>query len=398
MTFLSFWTSFSHLSYTNSGSTQSYFNSLKSREVLQYIEQYSYGFSTKTQKELEDAFVKSIAESLWDKYSVYFTPDEASDFEETLHGDFEGIGAVVSENPKWVMASRIIPGSPAEKYGLKAGDVITHVGATHIAWMSSSEAVELIRWPKGTEVQLTLIRAKDGSEESLTIKRWVVVVPTILGKTLSGSVGYIQMALFGEKTAQEFEREYRTLAASGEVAGYIIDLRQNGGGYLDAAIDILSYFLKSDIPGIITKGNLPSDNVTYFTSKKLLHDENIPLIVLVDELSASASEILAWALQDYDRALIVGEKTYGKWSVQSPFSLSDGSMIKLTTAKWFTPKDRSIDGKGIAPDIRVGLEYEDIKNQYDRQLEAAQKLIEEMIREKKSVQMLRNEYKSWATF
>jgi carboxyl-terminal processing protease len=395
-TFITFFPFFWGVSHNDS--EKSFFNSQKVLEWYSYIEKYYYGFHKKTSTELEDAFMSSMAQSLGDKYSTYFSPTESNKFKDTLQWDFEWIGAVVWENKKWVVASKIISGSPAEKYGLHDGDIITHVDGVHIAGMSSSEAVDLIRGPKGTSVKLRVIRITTEKEEDITIKRWVVVVPTTISRIFTGStstgatVWYLELALFGENSAKEFQKEIFSLSASGS-KWIIIDLRQNGGGFLDAAIDILSYFFKENTIGIITKGNTPADNVTYFTSKKAIQNLNIPLVVLVDELSASASEILAGALQDYDRAVIIWEKTYGKGSVQSPFILSDGSMMKITTAKWFTPKDRSIDGKGITPDILISFQQEDIKNRYDRQLEGAKKILQDMVDHKKSVQTIRNEYK-----
>lgn len=286
---------------------------------------------------------------------------------------------------------KVLDNSPAQKAGLKWGDVISHVDGLTMVGVPTDEAVNKIRWPKGSSVRLSIIHTDDTKEE-ISIIRDTVIVPSVDSRMLTGSIWYIEIALFGETTAKDVKNAVSSLLASGATA-FVIDGRNNGGGYLESAVDILSLFFKEKTPVIITKGTNIVDNQLFLThNEKIQVDQNIPVIMLINSMSASATEILAGAFQDYNRALILGETSYGKWSVQTPFYLSDGSLLKITTAKWFTPKDRSIDDKWIIPDIETHLKEVDYTEGYDRQLELATKIL--TLKQETSLSF--DKWKEWA--
>lgn len=343
------------------------------------IQDEYYHFSEKTKEEVENGFITSLVSSLWDKHSTYFPPKDAEEFSDTLRGDFEGIGAVIDENPKWVKIQKVLENSPAEKWGLKNGDIIIKANSVSLVWLSAEDAVKKIRWPKWSTVQIVYLRGESNQEFTIGIKRDRVLIPSTRQQIFTGSIGYLEVGYFWEHTIDEFRKSLKSLTDSG-ATGIILDFRNNPGWYLDSAVEILSTLLPTDQIAVITRENDAKKNQILYTQSTTFTNTGVPLIILVNGLSASASEILAGALQDYSRAIVVGEKTYGKWSVQSPFVMSDGSILKLTIGRWYTPKDRGIDGSGITPDIIISLKDEDYKNTYDRQLEWAKKLIEALIK------------------
>ena len=358
--------------------------SQKSQEVYSYIEKYYYGFHAKDKKKLEDSFLTAMATSLGDKHTNYFNVKDSSKFVEALAWDFQWIGAVIEEHKKGIQIMKVIEKSPAKKSKLEEWDVITHVNGESMVWVPVSEAVDKIRWPKGTQVVLTILRVKNQEVEKITVTRDIVIVPSVENKMLSGSVGYVGVSVFGENTSQDIAKAFSGLIASWATA-IILDARNNGGGYLDSAVEILSLILKPDTVAVTTKWNNVKDNQIFFTKNYGFNIGNIPLVMLVNSMSASATEITAGALQDHERALIVWETSYGKWSVQTPFYLSDGSLLKITTAKWFTPKERGIDEKWIIPDIEIHFTDDDYKKKFDRQLEWALKIIQKEQKDKMSI-------------
>jgi len=363
-------------------------DSKKVREIYSIISENYFSFNTKNKKELEDTFIEGMATSLGDKYTNYFNDIETKKFTDTLHGDFEGIGAVIQENIKWIQIMKVLENSPAEKIGLVAWDIIISVNGRTVVWLTSEEAVNMIRWPKWTTITILYIEAKTKSEKTIKIQRDTVVVPTVVSEIKDKNIGYIEVNIFGENTALDFQKQFTSLIGSG-AKGIIIDLRNNWGGFLESSVDILSTILPKNKVTVVTKGTNPRENMTFYTQKGTQNNVIIPIIILINSMSASASEITAGALQDYERALIVWEKSYGKGSVQTPFPLSDGSMIKITTAKWFTPNGRLIDEKWIEPDIKINLTADDYKNTYDRQLDGAKKILKIQIEKKKTTKEMK---------
>ena len=357
------------------------FSTKKIQEAEKLIKNEYYKFSEKSTIDIENGMITSLVESLWDKHSSYFPPKEAKEFVEVLSGDFEGIGAVIDEHIQGIIIRKIFPDSPAKKAWLQDGDIISKVGEDSLLGMSSEDAVKKIRGPKWSKAVITYTRWDNTTPLSAEVVRDTIVIPSTSEKMFTwvfSDVWYIEVAFFGERTAQEFQTSLENVTASWAKA-IILDFRNNGWGYLDIAVDILSYMLPDNTLAVTTKETDPTKNSSLFTKKTKFTNTDIPIIMLINNLSASATEIVAGALQDYKRAIIVGEKSYGKWSVQEPFLLNDGSMLKITIAKWYTPKDKNIDHDGITPDISIPLFDRDFTARYDRQLENTKEIIDALL-------------------
>lgn len=379
--------------HKNNLSNEDIFISEKIKKTMKLIRTNSYWFDKKTTLEIEDAILKSIVDWLGDKHSSYFTKKETIEFEEGLRGDFEWIGAVINENIKGIKIMKIITGSPAEKAWLKAWDIMTKVWDNVIVGKTTEEAVKVIRWPKWTTAEITYKRSDDNKDLHVSVIRDTVKVPSVAEKMLENNIWYIEIATFGEHTTNEFVKSWNNITASW-AKWIILDFRNNGGWYLDTAVDLASIVLPKNSPVVIIKENNPLNNQTLVTRSRVKNNTTIPIIVLINDYSASASEIFAGALQDHGRALLLGEKSYGKGSVQEPFDLWDGSIAKLTIARWFTPKDTSIDEKWITPDITVFLTWKDYENVFDRQLKAAEIIMQDQIGMTWSLQELKEKYKT----
>ncbi len=342
-------------------------------EVYKQASENYYGFDTLSEKDLVSGMIKGFIGAFWDKHSEYFNIDETKKFNEILSGDFEGIGAVIEKSDYGVIIERIIAGSPAKESGLLSGDIITKANNEILKDITLTEAVSKIRGKADTTVALEIIRP--GQKELITkiVTRKRIDIPSVDGKIIEWTnIGYIALSIFWEKTAEDFSKILINLEDK-NATGLIIDLRDNGGGYLETAVSILSNFIEKDKVLVTTKEKNPFLNRSYFSYGNSL--KSLPIVVLINENSASASEITAGALKDYNLAILVWQKSYGKGSVQQPFNLSDGSEMKVTVAKWYTPKDNIIDKIGINPDIEVKFSSEDYEKKYDRQLEEAKKIL-----------------------
>ncbi|EKD44124.1 MAG: hypothetical protein ACD_71C00230G0001 [uncultured bacterium (gcode 4)] len=342
-------------------------------EAYKFSSENYYGFDTLSEKDLISGMIKGFIDAFGDKHSEYFNLDETKKFNEVLSGDFEGIGAVIEKNDFWVIIERLIAGSPAKEAGLLSGDIIIKANNEELKDLSLIEAVSKIRGKANTTVSLEIIRA--GQKEIMTkiITRRKIDIPSVDGKIIEGTnIGYIALSIFGEKTADDFSKTLIDLENQ-NATGLIIDLRDNGGGYLETAVSILSNFVEKDKILVTTKEKNPFLNKSYFSYGNTR--KPLPIVILINENSASASEITAGALKEYNLAILVWQKSYGKGSVQQPFNLSDGSEMKITVAKWYTPKDNGIDKIGINPDIEVKFLNEDYEKKYDRQFEEAKKLL-----------------------
>jgi len=350
-------------------------------EVYNLIKFHNYDSEWIKKDELIDSAIKWLVDWLWDKHSQFMTTKETKKFNDVLSWDFEWIWAVVEKNPMWVTIERIIKGSPAKKYWLKAKDIIIKANNTILEWMDLFDAVDKIKWPAGTKVILDIIRWWEANILTIEVIRDKIKIPSIDSKILEGTdIVYIAINMFWEDTSREFKK---ALDKNMDAEWLIIDLRDNWGGYLQSAVSILSNLVEDDKILVVTKYKDLFSNISYPS----INDWNIyewKIVVLINENSASASEITAWALKDYKKAILVWKKSYGKWSVQKPFDLSDGSMLKLTIAKWFTPNGVNIDHEGIIPDIEVSFEKEDYTPEewkeeefepYDRQLEVAKEVL-----------------------
>lgn len=303
---------------------------------------------TWTGSQRDYAYIEWLVSSLKDPFSEFLSGKDLEQFSESLRGTFAGIGAVIGEHDEGVIIREILPESPAYKSGLKMGDIIVSVNGTSLRWKTTTEAVNLIRGEIGSRVTISYRRG--GMLASSEITRQEVKIPSIKSETLSGGVLYIEIKMFGQSTARDF-RQILATQANKDTKSIVIDLRDNGGGLLSAAQEMLSHFFPPQTVILRDKWKNTEEVIATELTQPLFL--KTPVVVLVNENSASASEIFAGAMQDNKRWQVIGRKTYGKWSVQQPFQLSDGTTLKLTIARWFTPNNRSIDKEGITPDITL---------------------------------------------
>lgn len=323
------------------------------------------------------AALKGVVEELGDPYTVVVDPQYAAILREDMTGSFEGIGAVVRINEAGRLEIvEVFEGQPAAEAGLRRGDLILQVDDTVIENMNVMEAVALIRGPEGTSVRLLVQRGMEEPFE-VTLVRRKIAIPTVrtrvIERTVDGRdyiVGYIRLTDFNAAVPRQFGTALRALL-SYQPDGLILDLRGNPGGYLHVAVEVASHFVGE---GTIVTERRKEGGPRVFTAIPggLATNPDLPLAVLVNMASASASEIVAGAIQDSGRGVLVGEKTFGKGSVQVAYTLDDGSELRITTARWFTPGGRAIHGEGLEPDIPVE-EAEDA--QVDAPLEAAVKYV-----------------------
>lgn len=303
--------------------------------------------------------MKGMVSSL-DPHSSYLDEEELKDLQTATTGKFGGIGVEIVPESGYIKVISPLDDTPAYKAGLKPGDLIIRIDNKLIKEMTMREAINLIRGKRGTYVALTILRKGEKKPLKLLVKRDVIKVQTIKSKLLAKGYGYIRIAFFQTPAKQDLENAIKDLQkqSGGELKGLVLDLRNNPGGLLDAAIDVADSFLDlnhlTKYNGLIvyTKGRIPRADVrAKATPGDLVHE--VPMVVLINEGSASASEIVAGALQDYKRAIIMGTRSFGKGSVQTVFPIDNNTALKLTTALYYTPSGRSIQAMGIVPDVLV---------------------------------------------
>ena len=312
---------------------------------------------------------RGLVDALGDKYTVYMNAEESSDFYDDLHGNVgSGIGVEMGLRDGYVRVLRTLPDNPARKAGILAGDIIYKVDGEEVYNLSTDEISKKVRGESGTEVTVSVVR--DGEEKSFTMKRETINNVSAYVE-YDGKTAIVTLTRFDEDTGKKVQKFAEEFKGKG-VNKVILDLRGNGGGYVSAAQDLLSLWLDGETVLLQKSKHFGDSTTTASNGKAILSD--MKTVVLVNGSTASASEIVAGALQDYGKATIVGETTYGKGVVQQMFSLSGGTTLKVTTAEWFTPKDRSINKTGIEPDVVVERSYEDINAMRDPQLDKAKKL------------------------
>ncbi|MEI7620060.1 MAG: S41 family peptidase [Candidatus Falkowbacteria bacterium] len=311
--------------------------------------------------------LKGLVAATGDPYTVFMDPKENKQFEDDLAGTFEGIGAEIGIRDEVVTIISPLNDMPAAKAGLKAGDQIFAINGTSTANMTVDEAVRQIRGAKDTTVTLTIFRTGEKNTKDYTITRGIIVVKSIKTEMRSDGIYVISVSAFNNDTWGLFKSAVEDVLVK-KPKGLVLDLRNNPGGYLDTAVDMSSEWVEEG-PVVIEKFSEDKQNKYLTTGSAKLKD--IPTVVLINKGSASASEIVAGALQDTKKATIVGEKSYGKGSVQSVVDLGNGSSLKITIAKWLTPKGLSINDQGITPDQVVEIKAEDIKADKDPQMQKA---------------------------
>jgi carboxyl-terminal processing protease len=312
--------------------------------------------------------IRGMIETLDDPYTAFVEPEAARILREDNSGSFEGIGAYVEEAPGGgVFIIRVFENGPAERAGLRAGDIVIAVNSEDITGQILNESLLLIRGPAGTPVTLTVVR--EGVEEAfdLTVTRARIEIPTIEARMLDDKIGYVALYEFNSQASARLGVAVSDLIDAG-AESIILDLRNNPGGFLDEAIRVSDLFLDD---GVVLIQRDVDGNVREHRSGNGDIAEDIPLVVLINGGSASASEIVAGAIQDRGRGELVGETTFGKGSVQLLFDLSDGSQLRVTYANWYTPNDNSISDQGIIPDIVVEIPAEEPQESTDMQLERA---------------------------
>lgn len=338
----------------------------ESKEIYEYLRTFSDVIDLVKRNYVEEvkdrdivyAAIKGILESL-DPHSSFLPPDMYKEMQTDTKGEFGGIGIEITIKDGFPTVITPIEDTPAYKAGMKAGDHIVKIDGKATKNMGLMDVVKLIRGPKGKAVTLTVAREGTQGLKEYTVVRDIIFVKSVKFRMLSDEYGYIRLAQFQEKTSKDLDNALKELERSNKgrpLKGLVLDLRNDPGGLLEQAVEVTDKFLSEgvivSIEGRGSKKNADDSKMKFYAQKK--GQEFLgPMVVLVNEGSASASEIVAGALQDYKRAIIVGMKSFGKGSVQTIFPLGDGSAVRLTTAKYFTPKGRSIQSEGIVPDITV---------------------------------------------
>jgi len=326
--------------------------------------------------------IEGMAKSLGDPYTDFFNPQQAQRFQQDLSGSFEGIGAEIGIKKDFLTIIAPLPGTPAEKAGLKSGDIIAKINEKDSTQMTTEEAVNLIRGKKGTSVTLTILRDGWNSTKDIKITRDTISVPAMEWKILASTgeaggkdndIAYIKINQFGETLPSDFKTSALQILQS-PAKKIILDLRGNPGGYLDVSQNIAGWFLQNGQTVTIEDFGQGKTQQIYKAegNSELI---NYPIVVLIDQGSASASEILAGALRDNRNIKLIGMKSFGKGSVQEVINLKGGAFLKITIAKWLTPKGNSISEVGLEPDIKIEVTDQDIQDKKDPQLDKALEII-----------------------
>ena len=319
-------------------------------------------------QEMTYSAIQGVIDSLDDQYTAFLEPEVAAIVREDMSGSFEGIGAVVNMTEEGRLEIvRTFKDKPADRAGLRSGDIVLAVDGTSIEDMSIFEAIALIRGPAGTTVRLTISR--EGVPEPFVVEvvRERIEMPVVESRMLEYDIAYLRLTSFTAQAANQLEAELRTLMAE-KPKGLVFDLRDNPGGFLNEAVDIASQFVGE---GNILIERMKGGREREYPARKGGLATDIPMVVLVNGGTASASEIVAGAIQDAGRGILIGEQTLGKGSVQLSYYLSDSSELRVTSAHWLTPKGRAIHEVGLAPDIQVEMTEEDLETGRDPQLDRA---------------------------
>ena len=342
-------------------------------KAWQLLEEKFVAASTTKQYTVQDhvwGLVEGLAASYNDPYTNFFPPEEAKQFEEEIEGSFGGIGIEMGMRNSLLTVIAPLKGTPADEAGLLSGDYIIEVDGTSTQNMSTDEAVTLIRGEVGTPVTLTIAREGENEFLEIEIVRGNIEIPTIEAELRSDDVYTIALYNFGATATKEMRAALRSFIES-DSDKLILDLRGNPGGFLSAAVEVSSWFLPVGKTVVVEDYGKTREKVVHRSKGYDVIHEDVNIVVLIDGGSASASEIVAGALSEHERAVLIGENTFGKGSVQELVDVTEDTRLKITVARWLTPNSNSISHVGLAPDYEVELTIEDIQNEVDPQLEAA---------------------------
>jgi len=363
---------FLHFNFTSSSEVDVYkkidlFGEVLEKINKEYVDEID-------QSESMDSAINGLLQSL-DPYSSYMSPEVYNEMQTETSGEFGGLGIEVSMESGVVKVISPIDDTPASRAGIKAGDYIVKINDIQVQGKSLLEAVELMRGPVGTDIDLTIRRRGEKKALTFNIIREIIQVKSVKSDLLENNIGYIRLTSFNENSGKQIEKQIRNLENNEEIKAYILDLRNNPGGLLSQAIKISDFFL-NDGEIVSTKSRKASENRKWFAKKGDLTNGKA-LVVLINYGSASASEIVAGALKDHKRAILIGENSFGKGSVQSIIPLKNEGAIRITVAKYYLPSGKSISKVGVSPDIEVDEISDDfqINTNTDNQLNYAIKLI-----------------------
>ncbi len=320
--------------------------------------------------------IEGMLGSLDDPHSSYMDPFEYEQASKALDGTYEGIGAWVDADAEFLTIISPMPDSPAERAGLRAGDQVIRIDGEDMEGLDPNLVIRKVLGPAGTTVVLTIRRGENLESFDVELVREEITIPSVESEMIDGNIAYIQLFSFGRNSTPDLRAELTDLLSM-DPSGLIFDLRGNGGGFLDVAVEVASEFISE---GTVLVERFGDGREEVYTARRGGRATEIPLIVLIDSGSASASEIVAGAIQDHERGLLVGEPSFGKGSVQNWVPLSgDNGAVRITIARWFTPDGRQIAQIGLEPDVLVEVSQEDLAAGLDPQLEAAADLMREMV-------------------
>ena len=340
------------------------------QEELKYIKLFMEAYQLVKEKYVEKKEPKVLFEGAiqgmlnkLDPHSTLFTPDQLKEFQVETSGEFGGLGIQITKTKDGkLMIIAPIEDTPAYRAGLKPGDIIVKIDGKEVTPdMSLMEAVNLMRGKPGTKITIWVWRKGWSEPKPFTITRAIIKIKSVKYRILPGDIGYIRFTMFQRNSIEEFKKALEAIKKDKNLQGIIVDVRNNPGGLLDSAVAISDYFLPKGALIVYTKGRIPESIKKYYSLHEPVIPTDIPVVMLVNGGTASAAEILTGALRYNDRAIVVGEKTFGKGSVQTLYPLDMGYAIKITTAKYYMPNHQCIDGKGIEPDIKVKLSEKDIE-------------------------------------
>ena len=340
-------------------------------EVWQLLEQQHITRSDLDSDKISEAAIRGMLESLDDPYASFLDAEQFSMESQDVHGSFEGIGAHVGMRDEKITIIAPMPDSPAEKAGIRSGDVILGINGNSTADTTLLEAVSKIRGEKGTTVDLLILHVNETAPVTITVKRGVIQIDSVSFQLMPDNIGYIYISNFTESTKSEVERALKEFKESTASGSLVLDLRNNPGGLLNSVVDVTSLFIDD---GLVLYEIDGSGARKDWPARRTGNKQDYPMVVLINQFSASASEVLCGALMDHQRATVIGTKSFGKGSVNILRSLSDGSGIYFTVAHWFTPNGTLIEGSGIKPDVLVDIPVDSTN---DIQMEKALEILKQ---------------------